>query len=308
MGTVKSSAGSVIKRKESPLFLVILISIVNAIGLLTGSGLLTSFSSAYKSISLFSVILFIIIGAVVILSVNRSGRTAARIIVTAILAAIAFYSAALTVHYFSYYSPGFEKSLIPHQGYNESPPDGRMSPITSSLFFLLSAAIIIIRHDFHRSVKYLGGIISLVLFIVSSLLLLGYLYRAPLLYGSQIVPVSLPTSICFWLSAVGLLRIQEVKYWTLGLFKTSSTELILLKYFLPVVIVVVIIQGVLITYISLEDNNPTLSVSLILFLVIAVTVVIVYNISSVIGKKAERAEKVLRETESKLRLNQYSRA
>ena len=183
-----------------------------------------------------------------------------------------------------------------------------MSPITSSLFIFICISILTIRPSNLKVLKHIGGISSLLVFIISSVLLLGYLYKAPLLYGSQIIPVSLPTAICFWLFSITLFRIVEFKYWTFNLINKNPTEFILLKSFLPIVVLTVILQGFLITNFSLQNNNPTLSVAFILISVVALTVIIVFNAASIIGGRLQKAEQALNETGKKLLLYQYSRS
>ena len=135
---------------------------------------------------------------------------------------------------------------------------GRMSPITSFLFVLTCTGILGINIKDSVIIKYTSGSLSILAGIISSVLLIGYLYNAPLLYGSQFIPVSLPSAICFQLFSITLLRLFELKYWTFNLIKDNKVTRQLLKSFLPIVILIVILEGFLHTVFSFNDINPPL--------------------------------------------------
>ena len=120
---------------------------------------------------------------------------------------------------------------------------GRMSPITSFSFVLICLIMLGSRQKSSELINYIGADLSLLVLLTSSTLLIGYLYQAPVLYGSQFIPVSLPTAICFFLFSITLLRLFELKYWTFNLIKDNKVTRQLLKSFLPIVISVVILQG-----------------------------------------------------------------
>jgi signal transduction histidine kinase len=150
-------------------------------------------------------------------------------------------------------------------------------------------------------IKYIGAGLSLLVLLTSSILLIGYLYQAPVLYGSQFIPVSLPTAICFFLYSITLLRLFELKYWTFNLIKDNKVTRQLLKSFLPIVISAVILEGFLISNFSFHRNNPALSVAFILFIVIILTVFLIFRISAAIGAQLLKAEQTLKENEKQLR-------
>jgi signal transduction histidine kinase len=176
-----------------------------------------------------------------------------------------------------------------------------MSPITSLLFILICAGILGNRKMNYGTIRYLGGSFSFLAGIISSVLLIGYLYRAPLLYGSQIIPVSLPSAICFLLFSITLLRIYELKYWTFNLIKDNKVTRQLLKSFLPIVVLIVILEGFLDTVFSFNDINPPLTAAFILLIVVFVTVFIILRVSAIIGAQLLRAEELLKKSEVQLR-------
>ena len=170
-------------------------------------------------------------------------------------------------------------------------PIGRMSPITALLFIFICIGLL----------SNSGGSFSLMTCIISSVLLFGYLYKAPLLYGSKIIPVALPTAICFLLFSITLLRIFELKFWTYNFIKDNKVSNQLLKWFIPIGIFIIIFQAYLITNFSIFVNSPTLFVALTLFIVIPVTILLVFRVSSVIGIKLLTTEQTLKESVNEFR-------
>ena len=86
-------------------------------------------------------------------------------------------------------------------------PVGRMSPITATNFLVASLALLTLvastarwdwAHDLAGSLA--GGVVT-----VGLVVLLGYAYDTPLLYGQTIIPVALPTAAAFVLLGVALL-------------------------------------------------------------------------------------------------------
>jgi signal transduction histidine kinase len=165
----------------------------------------------------------------------------------------------------------------------------------------------------HNSIKikYLGGSSALVVTIISSVLLIGYIYNAPLLYGSQIIPVAFPTAICFFIFSFSLLRLYKLPYWTFSLINEDPINLKLLKTFIPIIIFIVFFQGFLESTFFENRNNPTLTSAFILIIVIVITTTVILKVSSIISaqiKKVEKAEKTaLKETMRLLEIADKSR-
>ena len=178
---------------------------------------------------------------------------------------------------------------------------GHISPISSLLYFFTSIGIFGLRVNNHRILKLLGTSFSVLVFLISSVLLIGYLYQAPLLYGSRIIPVSLPAAICLWLLSITLLREFDSDYWPYSLLKQNKITQLLLKSLLPVVVFIIILQGFLDTVFSFNDINPSLTGALILVVVLVITTIIIYRVASIIGNQLHAAEKGLAESEEKFR-------
>lgn len=100
---------------------------------------------------------------------------------------------------------------------------GRISPLAAFLFMLLSFNALFsipVRDTNHRRDRMTQSAAASV-FILAGILLVGYLYGAPLLYGGTITPVALTTSLGFLLLACGLL-FESPNAW-LSQWVTSSS-------------------------------------------------------------------------------------
>ncbi len=301
MNNIKSTVFRIIKRKETFLFLVLAIACITLLGWLLNNIALTSFSSSYIPISPVTAGTFIVLSVLVLINkkIEKSGLT--KSFVTFLLIIIALFYCAILTGFFFNFMPGIENIFIKNPDGSGFTLNGIMSPITSVLFLILSVEMLSSMQNNSIKLKYIGGSLSLLACIISSILLLGYLYRAPLLYGSKISPVSLPATICFFLFSITLIRALDWKYWTFKLITDNKFTFQLLKWLLPTTIFIVILGGFIDTTFIFNDKYPALTSAIILLFVIIITVIVVIRISSVLGGELQRKEAELRKSEEKFR-------
>jgi PAS domain S-box-containing protein len=298
---ITSTLLKIIRRKESPLFLVLFIAGLSLLGWLSGQTWLATFSLNFIPIPHLSVIILVLLSIHLLWFIKSEKSGFVKSATTSLVLLIVVFNLYIFLNYFFKFTWEIEEIFIKNPERFGNVLIGRMSPITALLFIFISLGLWGIRQNTANTIKYVGGSFSLLVFLISSIILIGYLYKEPLLYGSQIIPVSLPSAICFLLYSITLLRIYELKFWTLNLIRDNKITRKLLKSFLPIVVIIIILQGFLITNFSFHLSNPTLSVVLILFIVITVTIFIVYRVSAIEGAQIERAEHALRESENKYR-------
>jgi len=84
---------------------------------------------------------------------------------------------------------------------------GRMSLVTSSMFVMLSVATLLSfpPREMERLRRTASQGFAAIAFIFAIVLITGYLYGTPLLYGIAAIPVALPTAMAFFLLSFGLL-------------------------------------------------------------------------------------------------------
>jgi PAS domain S-box-containing protein len=301
MNTVKSTFFQIIKRKESLLYILLLFTGLTLLGWIFNIIPLTSFSLRYKPISPIVALTFMTISILFIINIYFEKSRLAKSLVTFLLIITALFYSIIFLGYFFNFALDIENIFVKNLDKYGATLTGHMSPIASVLFIFICISVLSIRQNNSRIIKYTGGSLSLLSCFLSSVLLIGYLYQAPLLYGSKIIPIALPAVICFLLFNITLLRICELKFWTYKLIKDNNITLQLLKKFLPIILFIVILQGFLITNFPLAHNNPTLSAAIVLLIVIGITAVVVISVSTILGDKLLSAEQAIKDNEEKLK-------
>ncbi len=180
-------------------------------------------------------------------------------------------------------------------------PLGIMSPITAANFLLAGVSLLLSLFIEKKCYKNIASSLAAVVIIVGSVVILGYLYRTPLLYGGTTVPMALTTAIAFVFLGVGLIVFIGKQYWPLCLVVGSSTHARLMRTFLPITVFIVLLEGWVYTYIFCKPkNNPALISALLVILLVVIVGVLVSRISNIIANTIDSAEKKRRLAEEKL--------
>jgi diguanylate cyclase (GGDEF)-like protein/PAS domain S-box-containing protein len=181
----------------------------------------------------------------------------------------------------------------------------RMSPL-SALGFLLSipALILITRREPGKQARSATAGLALVLFALSSLIILGYLYGAPLFYGGTTIPVALTSALSFWFLSLGLLEMAGPSTWPVSAYMGHSLRARLLRAFVPALVIIVLIQGLLSTAGDPWITNPALKVAIAAVaasvIVIIIVSLLVRNLSADF-ERGKQAETALEKSEAELR-------
>ena len=295
MTSSKTSLLSFIKRNDFFLLLVIFISGISLLGWLMDKIIIASVSLEFIPIAPSTALLFLVL-SFLFLMINHTGKvTFNRIIIYIILLLSALFSILILIEFFFHTGFDIENIFIVNPDTFGKVTIGRMSPITAMLFF--SICISILAKINHRSkyMNYMGGSFSLLTSFVAFVLVLGYLYKAPFLYGGEVIPVALLTAICFLLFGITLLKSYELKYWTFNLIKKDKTQYLLLKTFLPLLIAIVVFQGLIETNFLTYQKNHTLTTALIIIVISILTVFIMTRLSAILGRKLTETENELEE-------------
>jgi len=300
MNNVKSMIFQIIKRKESLLFLVVFFAGVSLFGWFSDNLVLASFSLKYKPVSPIVAISLIALCILFHINTNPKKSRLTKLLVTCLLIIIVCFFSVTFLDFFFKFNWDIESILWGNLEKFGNVSTGHMSPIASLLFIFICISILLTNRNNLNIFKYIGGSLSLLVFITSSVLLIGYLYKAPLLYGSSIIPVALPAAIYFWLFSITLLRIFKMQFWTFNIIKDNKITLKLLKYFLPIVIFFDILHGFLVRIFSLNYQSSVLFDALVLFIVVLITVFVIIRVSHIVGAQIVNAEHALRESEHDL--------
>jgi len=213
-------------------------------------------------------------------------------------------SALILVEFLAQVPSGIERFLLKAPGHFEGVLTGRMSPITA-LGFLLSGGALLLRllapaHSQRGQVQAaaLASLVVLMMLVV----LAGYLYGTPLLYGATIIPVALPTAIAFLLLGVGLLADAGPRAFPLRPFVGPSSRARLLRAFLPLMVIACLASGIIGRVVSSEINiNPALLGALSVMIAALVVSVIVARVAHAIGNALDRAQTERKQSQEQLR-------
>ncbi len=176
-------------------------------------------------------------------------------------------------------------------------PIGKMSLPTAIAFVAASGAVaalaLPIRYTSsrHAHAAGVGGLITAMTGLVFSL---GYLFspNAPLLYGTESIPMALNTALCFLCLGVGLTFAAGPRAFPLVRLCGSSIRARLLRIFLPLVVGTVGIVAWLTHFVTTTAGSSSAAISSAALAAAAIVLfgVICVRIAGRVGGQIERAE------------------
>jgi PAS domain S-box-containing protein len=187
----------------------------------------------------------------------------------------------------------------------------RMSPLTAGNFLLAAGALLGLWAPLSlrgRVYKIAGGL-ALGAASVGLIVVFGYMYETPLLYGDTTIPVALTTGLAFIFLGLGVIAALGPDYWPLRPFGGATVRARLLRVFLPFTVAVVLTHDLFEVFVHRQIRlNPALVSAWALVLSALIIIVIVTRIAQVLGGAIDRAEserkqaeKTVQESEEKLR-------
>jgi len=165
---------------------------------------------------------------------------------------------------------------------------GRMAPMTALNFLLTAAGLLVLTR---RKPADWGGPLGALLTVISAVILVGYWYGTPLLYGGTIIPVALSTACGFFLCGIAITTAAGPAGWPLRAFLGDSTGALLLRAFVPVVIAAALLNGwVNATLWERVRANPAVTSAIGAIVFAALITWIISQVSGVVGGRIDRAE------------------
>jgi len=178
---------------------------------------------------------------------------------------------------------------------------GRISPLTAVGFLFASCFLLLCAmRRWTRPARFAADVLAAAIFCVGAFPLIGYLHGTPLLYGGDVVPIALPSSILFLLLSIALMDHAPARSHLLGLFQGPSTRARLIRAFLPS-------MALLMLVVSLSDEelvpwlaraNPAIVDTLSTMLVLLATTLLIAIVAPRVGKDLDAAHKALSESQS----------
>ncbi|HWQ64335.1 MAG TPA: hypothetical protein VN429_07945, partial [Methanospirillum sp.] len=181
-----------------------------------------------------------------------------------------------------------------------SVPVGRMSPVTAGCFLLLCFGFLL--------QKIRPGYTALIAAAVSGVcgvMIIGYWYDAPLLYGGSVIPVAFPTTVALIILGTGLIALCGPGTWPLSQVSGESTRARLLRSLLPVTVLLVLFLNWVTIHISGKSDSLIVLISALWVIISAgIVYIVVSRLSRTIGGALDKAESDRKRSEEQLRESQ----
>jgi signal transduction histidine kinase len=190
-------------------------------------------------------------------------------------------------------------------------PIGKMSLSTASAFVAAGVSVLTLAQRGRKRLGHLAGTCGMATAMTGLVFAFGYVFspNAPLLYGTESIPMALNTALCFVALGVGLTAAAGPEAFPLLRLSGPSIRARLLRTFLPLVMGTVV--GVawlthLVTS-SVGSSSAALSSAALATAAIALFAVICERVAGRIGGQLERAEADLQEAHDLLEVKVVER-
>ena len=202
-----------------------------------------------------------------------------------------------------------ENWLLPETETLGAIPIGRMSPITAIVVIVAglgSFLLLQMRHSRHaQGLGNWASSLGIVTALVGATLLLAYLYGTPLMYGGADVPVAATTALSFILIGIALIAASGPHSFPIRLIIGDSTSARLLRFFLPFVVVPILVQSALSQLLVTSFRGyETIFLAVLVIVVVMVTTSLVVRIAHPLGRDLDEANQQLLESEERFRARQ----
>jgi diguanylate cyclase (GGDEF)-like protein/PAS domain S-box-containing protein len=281
------------------------ISLLAAAGWLFNQPILASYNSRFIPMAPATALIFLGLCGVWLIQRVFPGRRWVRRLEQAILVGMFLIVFILALRYFTGLGPDLEKILYPAPPLFGRFSSARMSPLSAAGFFLVIPAFLLLiagRPD--TRTRRACAAPALALFILSSLVILGYLYGAPPFYGGTLTPMAVTSALAFWFLGLGLLMSVGPTGWPMRVFIGPSLKSRLLRAFIPASLFIVLLQGLLSTAVDPWIINPAIKVAVAALLALLIIILIISLLANNLSAEIERSEQARRQAENTLKLNE----
>jgi PAS domain S-box-containing protein len=204
-------------------------------------------------------------------------------------------------------NPGTDRWFLrPSLGESQGAPIGQMAYHTAVAFLLGGLALLLITfRQRTRIAANLAGYLAVGVLAFGGVFLLGYLYGAPFVRSSSVIPMALNTALGFLLLGAGLSAAAGPHSPPLAQLFGPSVQARLLRAFLPAFVLAVIVVAWLMYLVSQSQGTPSGAALVSAALVVAAIFIVsllCLRIAGSLGGELERAQRDLQE------MNQLSKA
>ncbi|HEY4788875.1 MAG TPA: PAS domain S-box protein, partial [Bacteroidales bacterium] len=167
---------------------------------------------------------------------------------------------------------------------------GKTSSLTAIIFLLTILSFLTHAVIQNKIIKRIIKTVPVLISVYTFLLFTAYFYQTPLLYSGTIIPPSFLATILLFVINIVMIDIFDITLIPRNLKKHSSVAVKLSRSFLPIVLILVIIQGLIHANIINSSENPAVTSFIVLFVSIVITILVIFQLSKRIGDSIEQTE------------------
>jgi len=265
--------------------LTIALGLLTFIGWISGLPLLASVRATYIPMAPSTAFCFSLIGIGLIVHLLRA---ALRWLPRAFASLVLAMACAKLVEVFGGFHFGIDAWFVRNPELFGAVPTGRMAPMTALNFVFIATGLLALTGK--QPAKFAGPLGALAT-VIGAVVLVGYWYGTPLLYGGHTIPVAFSTACGFFLSGIGIMMTAGAAEWPLRAFLGDSTRAVLLRAFVPLITAAALINGWINATLPTRIHvNPAVTSALCAVVFAALIAVIISQISSLVGGRIDRAE------------------
>ena len=283
--------------------IIIIVSLLVLSGWIFDIHILTDFNTVSVPMAPGAAIMLILLSLSVFLKFESHKDLFCRFVSLSISLIIIFFCIALLLHEFFDIDISLKLfNTLPH--ISNGFPVKHMSPLTATALLLAAIAIPFISSASNRrSIEHIADLFSVSVFAIGFIALIGYLYGTPFLYGETIIPVSIITACLLSILGVTMLLMTNFQSFILRPFTGDSIRSILLRTSIPVIFVLIFLEGwIKSCFLAGLNLNPALESAMIAAISMLVYGALIFTISSKIGNFVDQANQKREESEKNRRL------
>ena len=265
--------------------LAIALGLLTFIGWISGLLLLASVRAKYIPMAPSTALCFSLIGLGLIMHLRRATlRWLPRAVASLVLA----MACAKLIEVLWGFNFGIDAWFVSNPAQFGAVSTGRMAPMTALNFVFVATGLLALTGT--QPAKFAGPLGALAT-LIGAVVLVGYWYGTPLLYGGHTIPVALSTACGFFLSGIALVTLAGSAVWPLRTFLGDSTRAVLLRAFVPLITAAALINGWINARLPTRIHvNPAVTSALCAVVFAALIALIISQISILVGGRIDRAE------------------
>ena len=277
---------------------------LSLLGWLSKIPLLTSICSSYLPMFPNSAISFMALGTAALVLACPSRYHVFRWLSALLSMGVITLGLLTLAHYFKLSTFTVDRMFVKH-------PDGLllgkfpagMSPLTAGNFILAGVSLLLRIFPPHRRlISNIASCLSTLVIIVGFVVISGYFYGSPILYGGNTTPMALNTACAFVCAGIGLILLTNIEDIPLSLFTGTSVRARPMRSFFPALILTSVFSDAVIDLFIVEGLlNPVVAIGVNAVVSGSVIGYIVYLISKMVGGNIDNANAMRSRTEAALR-------